>query len=71
MYIFISLVDSRWNPRISIVENIHLPPTLLSRFDLIYLILDAPDRVKDRKLAKHLIGACRYCNIRCMKIEFI
>ena len=24
----------------SVVENIQLPPTLLSRFDLIYLILD-------------------------------
>lgn len=33
-------VESKYNPRRSIVENIRLPPTLLSRFDLIYLILD-------------------------------
>lgn len=31
-------VDSRYNPRLSVVENIRLPPTLLSRFDLIYLV---------------------------------
>ena len=41
-------VESRYNPRLSVVENIQLPPTLLSRFDLIYLILDAvsPDSGK-------------------------
>lgn len=47
-------VESRYNPRKSVVENIHLPPTLLSRFDLIYLMLDRPDESKDRRLAKHL-----------------
>jgi hypothetical protein len=31
-------------------------PTLLSRFDLIYLVLDQPNEAKDRKLAKHLVG---------------
>jgi hypothetical protein len=31
-------VDSRYNPHKSVVENIKLPPTLLSRFDLIYLV---------------------------------
>ena len=48
-------VDSRYNPRLSVVENIQLPPTLLSRFDLIYLILDNPDRDSDRRLAKHIV----------------
>jgi DNA replication licensing factor MCM4 len=49
-------VDSRYNPRLSVVENIQLPPTLLSRFDLIYLVLDSPDEDKDRRLARHLIS---------------
>jgi len=40
----------------SVVENIKLPPTLLSRFDLIYLILDKVDEGEDRRLAKHLVG---------------
>jgi DNA replication licensing factor MCM4 len=41
-------VESRYNPRMSVVENIKLPPTLLSRFDLIYLILDKPNADSDR-----------------------
>lgn len=49
-------VESRYNPQISVVENIKLPPTLLSRFDLIYLILDAPNVETDRRLAQHLVG---------------
>ena len=45
-------IESRYNPNMSIVENINLSPTLLSRFDLIYLILDKPNPVTDRRLAK-------------------
>ena len=41
--------ESRYNPTKSVVENIQLPPTLLSRFDLIYLILDRPDAAADRR----------------------
>ena len=40
----------------SVVQNIDLPPTLLSRFDLIYLILDKADAHSDRSLAKHLVS---------------
>ena len=49
-------VESRYNPKLSVVDNIKLPPTLLSRFDLIYLILDTPDEDADRRLAQHLVG---------------
>ena len=49
-------VESRYNPQRSVVENIELPPTLLSRFDLIYLVLDKPNADSDRRLAKHLVG---------------
>lgn len=38
------------------MENIQLPPTLLSRFDLIYLILDKPNADADRRLARHLVS---------------
>jgi DNA replication licensing factor MCM4 len=31
---------SRYNSKKSVVDNINLPPTILSRFDLIYLMLD-------------------------------
>lgn len=49
-------VGSRYDPRRSVVENIRLPPTLLSRFDLIYLILDMPNEHSDRRLARHLVS---------------
>ncbi|KAE9448257.1 hypothetical protein C3L33_19821, partial [Rhododendron williamsianum] len=47
---------SRYNPRLSVIDNIHLPPTLLSRFDLIYLILDKADEQTDRRLARHIVA---------------
>lgn len=49
-------VGSRYNPRVSVIDNIQLPPSLLSRFDLIYLVLDKINEQTDRKLARHLIA---------------
>ena len=48
--------ESRYNSSMSVVENIQLPPTLLSRFDLIYLILDTVNDARDRTLARHLVS---------------
>jgi len=48
--------DSKYDPRRSVIENIKLPPALLSRFDLIYLILDHQAREMDEKLAFHIVG---------------
>eukprot|EP00879_Flechtneria_rotunda_P030604 GHRR01033262.1.p2 GENE.GHRR01033262.1~~GHRR01033262.1.p2 ORF type:complete len:249 (+),score=72.82 GHRR01033262.1:50-748(+) len=47
---------SRYMPELSLAENINLPPTLLSRFDLVYLVLDSRNTERDRRLAKHLIS---------------
>lgn len=44
----------RYNPRISPVENINLPAALLSRFDILFLILDTPSRDSDEELARHV-----------------
>jgi DNA replication licensing factor MCM4 len=49
-------IGSRYNPNISVPQNIDLPPTLLSRFDLVYLMLDRADDKTDRRLAKHLLS---------------
>ncbi|GIL62005.1 hypothetical protein Vafri_16331 [Volvox africanus] len=49
-------VGSRYNPQMSIAENINLPPTLLTRFDLIYLVLDRYEEARDRRLARHLVS---------------
>ncbi|OQR80239.1 DNA replication licensing factor mcm4-A-like [Tropilaelaps mercedesae] len=49
-------VDSQWAKNKTIIENIQLPPTLLSRFDLIFLMLDPQDSAFDRRLARHLVS---------------
>jgi DNA replication licensing factor MCM7 len=45
---------SRYNRRKSLSENINLPNSLLSRFDLMFLILDVPDVEHDMALARHV-----------------
>lgn len=44
----------RYNPRISPVENINLPAALLSRFDVMFLLLDTPSPEGDEELASHV-----------------
>ena len=44
----------RYNPRISPNENINLPAALLSRFDVLFLMLDQPSRDADEELAQHV-----------------
>ncbi len=39
----------------SIAEQIALPSTILSRFDLIFVIEDKPELEKDRELARHIL----------------
>ncbi|OEC84393.1 MULTISPECIES: GIY-YIG nuclease family protein [Methanobacterium] len=40
----------------SVAEQIDLLPSILSRFDLIFLVEDKPDADKDRKLASHMLN---------------
>lgn len=49
-------VDSKYNQKRSIVDNLNLPPSLLSRFDLICLILDKADEALDKKLGEHIVS---------------
>uniref|UniRef100_A0A0N4WV79 DNA replication licensing factor MCM4 n=1 Tax=Haemonchus placei TaxID=6290 RepID=A0A0N4WV79_HAEPC len=49
-------IDSKWNRDKTIVDNIQLPHTLLSRFDLIFLLVDPQDEAYDRRLANHLVS---------------
>ena len=44
----------RYNKKKSIAENVNLPAALLSRFDLMFLIVDTHDRDTDLALAKHI-----------------
>ncbi|KAI5474679.1 cell division control protein Cdc54 [Pseudohyphozyma bogoriensis] len=49
-------VQSKYNLNWPITRNIDLPPTLISRFDLLYLVLDKIDEAGDRRLARHLVS---------------
>ncbi|CAL4189203.1 unnamed protein product [Meganyctiphanes norvegica] len=44
----------RYNPKKTVEQNIQLPAALLSRFDLLWLIRDRPDREDDLRLAQHI-----------------
>ncbi len=60
-------VDSKYDPKKSVIENINLPPSLLSRFDLIFLMLDVPNENTDRRLATHILDF--YSLIHAPKLE--
>lgn len=49
----------RYDPYRSVVENISLPITILSRFDLIFVIRDVPDKEHDAKMAEHILETHR------------
>jgi len=56
--------DSAYDPKMSVVENIHLPKNLMTRFDLIWLMLDKRNRDTDRRLADHLISMYSESGVR-------
>ncbi|MET1101227.1 MAG: minichromosome maintenance protein MCM [Pyrodictiaceae archaeon] len=43
----------------TIMENINLPVTILSRFDLIFVLRDQPNPEEDRRLAQHVLRVHR------------
>ncbi|KAL5700906.1 DNA helicase [Ranunculus cassubicifolius] len=45
----------RYDLRRTPAENINLPPALLSRFDLLWLILDRADMDNDLEMARHVV----------------
>merc|ERR1712217_109893 len=48
-------VYGRYNINLTPAENIDFPVSLLTRFDLLWVILDRPDKEADRKLAAHVV----------------
>ena len=45
----------RFDPFMPIPQQIDLPPTLINRFDIIFTLRDIPDRIKDEKIATHVL----------------
>ncbi|HIQ23951.1 MAG TPA: minichromosome maintenance protein MCM [Pyrodictium delaneyi] len=43
----------------TLADNINLPVTILSRFDLIFILKDRPNPEEDRKLARHVLEVHR------------
>jgi len=54
-------LQGRYNIKRSPEENINLPTALLSRFDLLFLLLDLPDADRDANLASHVLYVHRHC----------
>lgn len=48
-------IGGRFNKYDPISKQINMPPTLLSRFDLIYTMIDRPSEERDTKTAEHII----------------
>jgi DNA replication licensing factor MCM3 len=53
-------VYGQYDRKRRIQENIGLPDSLLSRFDLLFVVLDQLDPDTDRKIASHVIRGHRY-----------
>jgi len=52
-------IHGRWNEYQTVAENLNpkkFPPTLLSRFDLVFIILDKPDKEADREVARIILN---------------
>lgn len=40
----------------TLLENVHLPLPLLSRFDLVFILLDKPDTERDLQISRHVMS---------------
>eukprot|EP00418_Pyrodinium_bahamense_P030773 CAMPEP_0179148348 /NCGR_PEP_ID=MMETSP0796-20121207/71785_1 /TAXON_ID=73915 /ORGANISM="Pyrodinium bahamense, Strain pbaha01" /LENGTH=915 /DNA_ID=CAMNT_0020849059 /DNA_START=90 /DNA_END=2840 /DNA_ORIENTATION=- len=56
--------ESSYDPKLSVVENIHLPKNLMTRFDFIWLMLDKRNRDTDRRLGEHLVSMYSESGVR-------
>ena len=45
----------RYEPHRTVAENISLPVTILSRFDLIFILRDVPNKESDSKMSEHIL----------------
>ncbi len=45
----------RFDPYQSVAQQIDIPPTLINRFDVIFTLRDIPDKIKDEKIATHVL----------------
>ncbi len=59
----------RFDPYGIIADQIDLPPTLINRFDLIFIIRDLPEETKDQKIAERILEAAEKPDAMVSEIE--
>jgi DNA replication licensing factor MCM7 len=59
----------RYNRKLSVQQNVNLPNALLSRFDLIFLLLDKADMDADTDLARHIVSVHKHCKHPDLDVE--
>jgi len=50
----------RYEPNRTVAENISLPVTILSRFDLIFVLRDVPNKDSDGRMSRHILEMHRF-----------
>lgn len=53
-------VYGNFDPKMDLAKNINMPDSLLSRFDLVYVVRDLTDETIDKKIATQVLNQCRY-----------
>ncbi|EIJ89422.1 DNA replication licensing factor MCM4 [Nematocida parisii] len=48
-------INSSYDPKKNIIENLDIPPALLSRFDVVCLLLDRVNEKRDKEISTHII----------------
>ena len=49
--------NGRFDTEVKIADQINLPPALMSRFDLMFVLRDLPDRRRDKDISSHILNS--------------
>jgi DNA replication licensing factor MCM3 len=60
--VFFTFLFPQYDHNLSPTKNIGLPDSLLSRFDLLFIVLDQMDPTIDRRIGDHVLRMHRYKN---------
>ncbi|HLE47152.1 MAG TPA: LAGLIDADG family homing endonuclease [Candidatus Thermoplasmatota archaeon] len=60
----------RFDDYTPIVQQINMPPPLLSRFDLIFSMRDKPNKEQDELIARHILGTHRAGEVHEQRLKF-
>ena len=63
-------IHGKYNPMDDLYANLkEIPIALLTRFDLIFIVKDIPDKVRDTEIAKHIVSLYSTKKMRAVTIE--